>query len=118
MPNLEQTPDDSVSEIEKHLKVEFELDDADIAEMLDDYLSNLKRLLGEIETSLANGDDKTLKKAGHSVKGVAGNLGSSSISRQGKFIEDSAKPGFAPGDFSAAVNSISRQYEKLKAERS
>ncbi len=117
MPNSGLLQDDSVAEIENHLKVEFELDDADIVEMIGDYFSNLERLLKEAEASIASGNAEGLRKAGHSIKGVAGNLGSPSISRQGKFIEDNAKPGFNPELFQPALESIHRQYEKLKAER-
>ena len=116
MPNLNQLPDDSISAINDHLKTEFELDEADIAEMTVDYISNLERLIREVEASLANANAAALKKAGHSIKGVAGNLGSNSISFSGRFIEDNATQGFNPEIFKPALQSISRQYEKLKAE--
>lgn len=118
MPNLNKMPDDSIAKIAKHLKTEFALDSADIDEMLSDYLSALGKLIAETKSSLANADAQALKKAGHSIKGVASNLGSNSISKQGKFIEDNAKPGFNSETFQPALESISRQYEKLKAEHS
>ena len=113
MSNSGQIPDDSIAAIRKHLKVEFELDETDIDEMVVDYLSNLGRLLGEAKAAV---DMTSLKKIGHAIKGVASNLGSNSISGSGKFIEDNAAPGVSKDLFQSAINSIGRQYEALKAE--
>ena len=109
----DQIPDDSIAAIREHLKVEFELDETDINEMVADYLLNVGRLLGEAK---AASDMLALKRIGHAIKGVASNLGSHSVSASGKFIEDNAAPGVSKDFFQSAINSIGRQYEALKAE--
>jgi HPt (histidine-containing phosphotransfer) domain-containing protein len=113
----EMPQDDSIESIRNYLKTEFELDDADIKEMLTDYLANVERLLGVCASSMEKSDMDTLHKAGHSIKGVAGNVGSNSISASGKFIEDNARPGVDAGLFQESIQSIRRQYDALKSQK-
>jgi HPt (histidine-containing phosphotransfer) domain-containing protein len=104
---------DSIAAIKAHLKDEFGLDDSDVVEMIQDYLKNLARLLGETEGAP---DGAALKRIGHSIKGLAANMGSPEIAALGKSIEDSAKPESTREQYREVLTSIGEMYEKLKAQ--
>ncbi len=107
---------DSLESISLYLKDEFEMDAQDIEEMLDEYFKNLETLLATAADNIAEKDFQALRKTSHTIKGVASNIGSTSISGMGKLMEIEA----ACADTGAClkiVDSIKGQYEAMKAAR-
>lgn len=117
MPDTDSMPDDSIQAIKAHLKLEFGLEGASAEQMLTEYLENLEELIAEADSSLMKRDARRLGNAGHTLMGLAGSLGSNSISRCGGLIEKEASPDFNPGLLRSTLESIRRQYGKLKEER-
>ena len=84
---------DTADDIKKYLAGEFGMDDAEIDEMLSMFSESLTRLLDDIEDCIASGDAGRLKDAGHTLKGVAANIGAEQIASLGKDIEEIGKTG-------------------------
>ncbi len=108
--------EDSLASISSYLWGEFELDAEDISEMVDEYLKNLGELLAESSEQLKAGDFRGLKTSGHSIKGVAANVGSSSVSSLGKTLEEKALSGDSKL-CEELIGSLSRKYAALKAAK-
>lgn len=107
---------DSLESISLYLKEEFEMDSQDIEEMLDEYFKNLETLLATATDNIEAKDFPSLRKTSHTIKGVASNIGSMSISGMGKLMEIEAACADA-GSCLKIVESIRAQYKEMKAAR-
>tara|TARA_Y100000031_G_scaffold115914_1_gene128355 strand:+ start:111 stop:419 length:309 start_codon:yes stop_codon:yes gene_type:complete len=65
--------------------------DADLEDLIPDYLENRNKDIKSISESLEKGDFENIRIIGHSMKGSGGGYGFDRISEIGKTIEDSAK---------------------------
>ena len=65
--------------------------DADLEDLVPDYLENRDKDIKSISESLEKGDFESVRIIGHSMKGSGGGYGFDRISEIGKTIEDSAK---------------------------
>ena len=65
--------------------------DADLEDLIPDYLENRNKDIKSISESLEKGDFENVRIIGHSMKGSGGGYGFDRISEIGKTIEDSAK---------------------------
>jgi|TARA_Y100000294_G_scaffold85796_1_gene80329 HPt (histidine-containing phosphotransfer) domain-containing protein len=65
--------------------------DADLEDLVPDYLENRDKDIKSISESLEKGDFENVRIIGHSMKGSGGGYGFDRISEIGKTIEDSAK---------------------------
>jgi len=108
---------DCLQKIKDHLKNEFGLDDGDVKELLSEYVSNLGKIVAVAEAANAKGEFDALRKAGHSIKGIAGNMGADEISQFGRFIEDNAMLGGGDSSkFLPAIKAIREHYEAIKSQ--
>lgn len=64
---------------------------ADLEELIPDFLANRREDLQSISKSLEAGDYEKIRVLGHSMKGSGGGYGFDRISEIGKSIEDAAK---------------------------
>lgn len=105
----------TISAISFYLKREFELDDNDIKEMLEEFISNVDSLLTKAENELAAKDLENLKKTGHSIKGAAANIGATEISALGKSLELGAST-LSAQECTDIINGMRKLNDSLKAE--
>ncbi|MFA7186242.1 MAG: Hpt domain-containing protein [Victivallales bacterium] len=105
--------DDTIEKIRGYLKKEFELDEEDISEVLNEFLSNMQSLIKKASSEIAARNWTDLKKTAHSIKGVSANLGADFISSRGKELENAA---LASDDakVSSLISEISNSFENLK----
>jgi len=116
MSEAKELPEDSLSSISTYLWKEFELDPEDVSEMLDEYLKNLSEILCESRIHLKANDFQSLRKNGHSIKGIAGNIGAACVSALGKSLEEKSLAGDSKG-CEELISLISAKHEALKASR-
>ncbi len=65
--------------------------DPDLRDLVPGYLQNRQKDIGSIRNALAQGDYKTIKLLGHSMKGSGGGYGFDTISEIGLVLEEAAK---------------------------
>jgi len=116
MSEAKELPEDSLSSISTYLWKEFELDPEDVSDMVDEYLKNLGELLSESSAHLKAQDFQSLRRNGHSIKGIAGNLGAACVSALGKSLEEKSLAGDSKG-CEEILSLISAKHEALKAAR-
>ena len=107
---------DTIEKIYGYLKKEFELDDEDINEVLNEFLSNTQSLIKKASSEIASETWSELKKTGHSIKGASANLGADFISSCGRELEHAALS-FDKVKASTLVSEINRSFENLKNQR-
>ena len=79
--------------IKTYLRVEFEMDDEDIQEMVEIFIESMTEL-SETAKSQAQASNSTgLGETGHAVKGAAANVGAIIISKLGGEMETAGKAG-------------------------
>jgi HPt (histidine-containing phosphotransfer) domain-containing protein len=66
-------------------------DDSFLKEVVEIYLTDTPKRLAEIHECLASGDNTTLNRAAHSVKGSSSNLGAVKVIVVAKRIEEKSK---------------------------
>ena len=71
-------------------KITIEVD-ADLADLVPNFLANRQKDLRLIETALEKNDMEALRIIGHNMKGVGGGYGFNGITEFGKHIEEAAK---------------------------
>jgi histidine phosphotransfer protein HptB len=84
--------------------------DADLADLVPNFLANRQKDLQQITTALERADNDALRIIGHNMKGVGGGYGFGDITEFGKHIEIAAKD----GDH-AAVRKLLDQYRHYLA---
>lgn len=62
-----------------------------LTELIDMFLTDAPARIREVETSLANGDIKTLERAAHTLKSSSANIGAMGLSAVCKRIEELAR---------------------------
>ena len=107
---------DTIEKIYGYLKKEFELDDEDINEVLNEFLSNTQSLIKKASSEIASETWSELKKTAHSIKGASANLGADSISSCGRELEHAALS-FDKVKASTLVSEINKSFENLKNQR-
>jgi HPt (histidine-containing phosphotransfer) domain-containing protein len=60
-------------------------------ELIEVFVDEIRRLTGELQAGLDQGDDEIVRIASHSIKGMGGTMGLPEISVLGLEIEDMAK---------------------------
>lgn len=84
--------------------------DADLADLVPNFLANRQKDLLQIATALEKSDIAALGIIGHNMKGVGGGYGFSDITEFGKLIEVAARE----GDHDA-VRSLHQEYKEYLA---
>lgn len=79
--------------------------DADLADLVPNFLANRKKDLLQISAALEKSDVNALRIIGHNMKGVGGGYGFSDITEFGKLLEVAAKDGN-----NDAVRALHRDY--------
>ena len=108
---------DTIEKIYGYLKKEFELDDDDIAEVLNEFLSHTQSLIKKVSAEIESENWNELKKTAHSIKGASANLGADFISSCGKELESAALSSDKE-KASSLISDISKSFETLKNQRS
>ncbi len=72
-------------------------DPAFLGELLDTYLIDAPRLIGEMSTSFLSGDAATFRRAAHSLKSNSANFGASHLAVLCKELEEMGKSGVLNG---------------------
>ena len=106
---------DTESKIRKYLAEEFGMNDTEIDEMLEIFLESLERLTVEIKESISSWNAGQLKTAGHSLKGVAANIGAEHIAALGKSIEDTGVEG-TPEQAASLLAELNKALDNLKQQ--
>jgi len=86
------------------------LDDG-LDELLQEYLNDSQRLLGELVEAAAQGDMERLTSLAHALKGSSGNLGVSLVYRVSEALEQDARAGRLD-DAPARVNELQQVYQR------
>ena len=73
--------------VRRHLEREYGLAEAETLDILQSFVQNLEELHEEMEVALRKEQWSDLNHAGHSLKGVAANVGQTDLSRLGHEIE-------------------------------
>jgi HPt (histidine-containing phosphotransfer) domain-containing protein len=81
--------------VRQHLNREYGMEGADLDDLVAALKSNLLELGGSIQTTLAAGQWPELSRHGHSLKGVAANVGQDELRQIGLSIEQAGKAGDA-----------------------
>lgn len=79
--------------IRNYLRVEFEMDDEDIQEMVEIFIESMTELSEKAKTQVQASDSAGLGETGHAVKGAAANVGAEAISKLGREMETAGKAG-------------------------
>ncbi len=91
----------------------FEDDREGMREMMDLFLRNADRLIGEIDTALQSADAAALEKSGHGLKGAANAIGVERIGLLAQKIEQAGQD----GDFSTCTGLRAALDREFKAVR-
>ncbi len=67
-------------------------DDSFLKEVIEIYLTDTPKRIAEIHTCLESGDQTTLNRAAHSIKGSSSNLGATVVIEVAKRIKEKSKP--------------------------
>jgi len=81
---------DKIDDIRNYLANEFELDDNDIAEMLNEFIINMDSLLSKALAQFENQVWKDLRNTAHSMKGASSNIGAREFASIAKTLETEA----------------------------
>ncbi len=85
--------------------------DRELSTLVPRFLDNCRRDAGVLEKAIAQSDLDTIRKIGHSLKGVGGGYGFAEITSIGATIETAAKA----GDTKAALTAVIAFKAFLKA---
>jgi HPt (histidine-containing phosphotransfer) domain-containing protein len=107
---------ESIKEISGYLEKEFELDSEDIAEMLNEYCSNMDALIEKAYGAIASEDLEKLKITAHSIKGASANLGANYIASLGLALERTALSG-NPVKIKEAASAVDEAFNNLKKQK-
>ncbi len=66
---------ENLEDLNKYIKLEFELDEEDVQEIVDDYFELIDESLKELE------NEKDLKHHLHTLKGSSANMGANSLAK-------------------------------------
>jgi HPt (histidine-containing phosphotransfer) domain-containing protein len=89
-----------------------------LLELVDMFLADSPARMTEIQTSLANGDVKTLERAAHTLKSSSANIGALGLSKLCKQMEELARKQTCesiPSLFEASTKSLAEVATALRA---
>jgi len=81
--------------VRQHLSQEYGMEGADLDDLIVTLKTNLQELGANIHTTLKAGQWPDLSRHGHSLKGVAANVGQDELRQIGLTIEQAGKAGDA-----------------------
>jgi len=90
-------------------------DPAVMKELIDTFLGEAPRTVGDMREALTTGDRRTFNRCAHSMKSTAATFGANDLSRMCRDLErDSEKA--MPSDAAARVSLIESEWERTRAE--
>jgi len=101
------------TEIINHLKDAFGLEDADVKDIYDSYVSAFEKELSQMPSLLESGNFAELKRSAHTVKGCALNCGDSKTAEIAIKFQELAQAQDAPA-CQEKINQLKTQFEELK----
>ena len=104
-------PSPRLAAVLQHLRSEFEIDGTELLDLMASLRANFGELQTAMHDSLAHSQWQDLSRVGHSLKGVAGNIGQDDLKQLGYSLEVTA----AEGD-RAKAEPLVRQIDALLAE--
>ncbi len=107
-------PDKRVLDLER-LEEAFEDDTTGIADLLEMALETGAKHRRALEAGLAAGDPEVVRRAAHSIKGSAGNIGASDVMRLAAELDERARAGDL-SDARTRVDAIGAAYDQVAAE--
>ncbi|GAB5562873.1 MAG: hypothetical protein SynsKO_45200 [Synoicihabitans sp.] len=87
-------------------------DDSFLKEVIDIYLTDTPQRIAEIHECLASGDQTTLNRAAHSIKGSSANLGAKVVIEVAKRIEEKSKNSL--DDLSGDISELESAFAEAK----
>jgi HPt (histidine-containing phosphotransfer) domain-containing protein len=99
----------------ERLEEAFEDDTTGIADLLDMALETGAKHRRALEAGLAAGDTEIVRRAAHSIKGSAGNIGANDVMRLAAELDERARAGDL-SDARARVDAISAAYDRVAGE--
>ncbi len=107
-------PDKRILDLER-LEEAFEDDTAGIAELLDMALATGAKHRQALAEGIASGDAEVVRRAAHSIKGSAGNIGANLVMRLAAELDERARAGDL-SDAPARVEAIDAAYAEVAEE--
>lgn len=107
-------PDKRILDIVR-LEEAFEDDTTGIADLLDMALATGAKHRRALEEGIAAGDSEVVRRAAHSIKGSAGNIGANEVMRQASELDERARAGDL-SDARARVDAIGAAYDQVAEE--
>lgn len=98
-----------------NLEEAFEDDTTGIADLLDMALATGDKHRAALEDGVARGDAETVRRAAHSIKGSAGNIGAKQVMRLASELEERARAGNLEGARDR-VDAVSAAYADVARE--
>lgn len=89
--------------------------DAEIADMIPQFLANRRRDVVLLREAIARGDSDAVRRAGHILKGVGGGYGFPDISKMGERIECAALDG-GPAVLGRTVDELADFLARVRVE--
>ncbi len=99
----------------ERLEEAFEEDTAGIADLLDMALATGAKHRRALEDGIATGDAEVIRRAAHSIKGSAGNIGANVVMRLASELDERARAGDL-SDARARVDAIGAAYAEVAEE--
>ncbi len=93
----------------------FEDDTAGIAELLDMALATGEKHRRALAEGIAAGDAEVVRRAAHSIKGSAGNIGANEVMRLAAELDERARAGDL-SDARPRVDAIAAAYDRVAVE--
>jgi GAF domain-containing protein/DNA-binding response OmpR family regulator/anti-sigma regulatory factor (Ser/Thr protein kinase) len=89
-------------------------DDAFVAELIEQFVSDSPALVDAARTGLANGDAEEVRRAAHTLKSNAATMGANELADRSRRLELAAKAGELDGGASA-VEAVAEELERVHA---
>ncbi len=99
----------------ERLEEAFEDDTTGIADLLEMALGTGEKHRRALEEGIAAGDAEVVRRAAHSIKGSAGNIGAYEVMRLAAELDEHARAGDL-SDARARVDAIAAAYEQVAGE--
>jgi HPt (histidine-containing phosphotransfer) domain-containing protein len=107
-------PDKRILDLER-LEEAFEDDTTGIADLLEMALGTGEKHRRALEEGIAAGDTEVVRRAAHSIKGSAGNIGAYEVMRLAAELDERARAGDL-SDARARIDAIAAAYEQVARE--
>lgn len=84
-------------------------------ELIDTFLAEAPRTVGEMRAALSGSDRRTLNRGAHSMKSTAATFGATELSRMCRELERDTEREL-PGDAPARVAQVEAEWARVRAE--